>query len=233
MLAAGREPGCATDVQADPAVAIRAPALVCGGSRAVCEALIHSLCLQRATVIPLAGLLGTEDGSAGGGVPQLAVVIDSSVAAVERAIVAVRRRWPGVRVLVIGVQDHEDAILRCFRAGADGLVGPDEPLAEAAAAMRMVLADAVRPPPNTVRPFFQRLIQFRVKGARSGRRVAVARLSARETEVLRYVVRGQTNKEIAVALHVEVQTVKNHVSDILRKLGVSNRYDAARRQCDA
>lgn len=76
-----------------------------------------------------------------------------------------------------------------------------------------------------MRPFFQRLIQFRAAG---GRPVAVARLSARQVEILQYLARGQSNKEIAVAIHVEVQTVKNHVSDILRKLGVSNRFDAAR-----
>ena len=52
-------------------------------------------------------------------------------------------------------------------------------------------------------------------------------LSAREFEVLRYVTRGMSNKEIAVLLGISHQTVKNHVTSILHKLGVSDRTQAA------
>lgn len=52
------------------------------------------------------------------------------------------------------------------------------------------------------------------------------RLTQREIEVLRFVAQGKTDKEIAHALQISVNTVRNHVQNILRKLGVSNR-DAA------
>jgi DNA-binding NarL/FixJ family response regulator len=52
-------------------------------------------------------------------------------------------------------------------------------------------------------------------------------LSSREMEVLSYVTKGMSNKEIAVALGISHQTVKNHVTAILRKLGVEDRTQAA------
>jgi DNA-binding NarL/FixJ family response regulator len=52
-------------------------------------------------------------------------------------------------------------------------------------------------------------------------------LSSREMEVLSHIVEGRSNKEIAVALEISPQTVKNHVTSILRKLGVDDRTQAA------
>jgi DNA-binding NarL/FixJ family response regulator len=54
-----------------------------------------------------------------------------------------------------------------------------------------------------------------------------APLSAREMEILQYVVRGSSNKEIAHSLQISQQTVKNHISSILRKLDVKDRTEAA------
>ena len=52
-------------------------------------------------------------------------------------------------------------------------------------------------------------------------------LSPRETEVLDLLSEGKSNADISDALHIEVGTVKNHVHSILKKLGVSNRQQAA------
>ncbi len=56
---------------------------------------------------------------------------------------------------------------------------------------------------------------------------AIQPLSAREMEVLIYVTRGKSNKEIAAGLEISQQTVKNHITTILRKLGVEDRTQAA------
>ncbi|HEU5091676.1 MAG TPA: response regulator transcription factor, partial [Nitrospira sp.] len=55
-----------------------------------------------------------------------------------------------------------------------------------------------------------------------------ARLTKRETEIVRLIDEGLTNKEIAVHLHIEVSTVKNHVHNILDKLHLHNRYSAVK-----
>jgi DNA-binding NarL/FixJ family response regulator len=54
-----------------------------------------------------------------------------------------------------------------------------------------------------------------------------APLSSREMEMLAYITRGASNKEIAAELHISQQTVKNHISNMLRKMGVEDRTQAA------
>jgi len=53
-------------------------------------------------------------------------------------------------------------------------------------------------------------------------------LTAREREALRFIARGYTYKEVASELHISVKTVETHVSAVLRKLQLSNRYELAR-----
>jgi DNA-binding NarL/FixJ family response regulator len=70
----------------------------------------------------------------------------------------------------------------------------------------------------------------RVTGALATPRLAAdvdVPLTQRESEVLRLLALGQTNKEIAQALHISYETIKEHVQHILRKLGVSDRTQAA------
>ncbi|MBZ0309196.1 MAG: response regulator transcription factor, partial [Anaerolineae bacterium] len=57
---------------------------------------------------------------------------------------------------------------------------------------------------------------------------ATTPLSERELEVLRYITRGYSNKEIACELYITVRTVKHHIHNILRKLNLSRRQEAAR-----
>jgi glucan phosphorylase len=57
-------------------------------------------------------------------------------------------------------------------------------------------------------------------------------LSRREREVLRYIARGYTYKEVAHELHISVKTVETHVSSVLRKLQLSNRYELTRWAAD-
>lgn len=79
-----------------------------------------------------------------------------------------------------------------------------------------------------MRPVFDRLVWFDKPSHRIGCSAPIQRFSARETTILARMARGETNKEIAVGLGVGVQTVKNRVSRILRKLDVHTRFDAAR-----
>ena len=198
-----------------------APTLVLSHSMAVSEAIVRSLGLKRAW----SGVLGNAaDGVADFpiGRPALVIVDHAEVIAILSVARIVQRRWFTARMLASGVPNREGAILRCFRAGVHGVVTDDEPLDHLAQAAQAVLTNALRPPPPILRPRADRLVTV----SRANR--PLARLSARELEVLTCLARGSRNKEIAQALYVEVQTVKNHVRQIFRKLGVRNRFDAAR-----
>ncbi len=207
----------------------RVPSVVLCNSTVVAQAVARSLGLQHASLATL-GDRARENGrqNAPGEPPVLAISIESDVGRVGPAIRALKRKWPRIKIVTVGLTNREDDILRAFAAGADGVVLAEEPLACVAEAARIVLAGAVRPPPQTIQPLFDHLLRLQTLKRRSGKAPAVARLSARELEILSYLRRGDDNKAIAVELHVEVQTVKNHVSNILHKLGVKSRHDAAK-----
>ena len=128
---------------------------------------------------------------------------------------------PAPKFLALSVSDAPDDVIGVIRAGARGYVtksiSPDE-LIDAIA--RVGEGDAV---------FSPRLAGF-VLDAFAGLPVAevdpeLDQLTQREREVLRYIARGYTYKEISKALFISVKTVESHVSAVLRKLQLSNRQE--------
>ncbi|MFF2373666.1 response regulator [Streptomyces xiamenensis] len=136
---------------------------------------------------------------------------------------------PGVvhrpRVLMLTTFDVDDYVYEALRAGASGFLLKDAPPADLIAAVRVVAAgDALLAPSVT-----RRLIAdfaARPAGRRKDPALRLKGLTARETEVLALVARGQSNQEIASSLFVAEQTVKTHVSRILGKLGLRDRAQA-------
>ncbi|MGW3293587.1 response regulator [Streptomyces xiamenensis] len=136
---------------------------------------------------------------------------------------------PGVvhrpRVLMLTTFDVDDYVYEALRAGASGFLLKDAPPADLIAAVRVVAAgDALLAPSVT-----RRLIAdfaARPTGRRKDPALRLKGLTARETEVLALVARGQSNQEIASSLFVAEQTVKTHVSRILGKLGLRDRAQA-------
>jgi DNA-binding NarL/FixJ family response regulator len=206
-----------------------AVSVVLCNSVAIAESLISNLDLRPALSMPLStGLSALRGRTWSSGCPALAVLVETDARTLAGAARALKRRWPDIRVLAVGAPNTEDSILRCFAAGADGMVLPDESLEQLRGAVRDVVAGRFRPPPaKNLQPLFSRLIRLQPAGG-SNEAPRFAALSRREKEVLALLRRGESNKEIAVHLHLEVQTIKNHVSAILRKLGVRTRFDAPR-----
>ncbi|MFE1357721.1 MULTISPECIES: response regulator [Streptomyces] len=137
---------------------------------------------------------------------------------------------PGVvhrpRVLMLTTFDVDDYVYEALRAGASGFLLKDAPPADLIAAVRVVAAgDALLAPSVT-----RRLIaDFAARPSGARRKEPALRLkglTARESEVLVLVARGQSNQEIAASLFVAEQTVKTHVSRILGKLGLRDRAQA-------
>ncbi|BBZ53311.1 MULTISPECIES: response regulator [Mycobacteriaceae] len=131
---------------------------------------------------------------------------------------------PASRVLVLSASDERDDVLEAVKAGATGYLVKSASKAE--------LADAVRAT-GEGRAVFTPGLAGLVLGEH--RRMAktpgadpAAGLTERETEILRYVAKGLTAKQIAERLTLSHRTVENHVQATFRKLEVANRVEAAR-----
>lgn len=128
-----------------------------------------------------------------------------------------------VRFLALSVSDAADDVVSVIRAGARGYLTKASSGAEVTAAVvRVQSGDAV---------FSPRLAGFVLDafGAGIGEIAAtddeLDRLSAREQEVMRMIARGYAYKEVAAELFLSVKTVETHVSNVLRKLQLSNRHE--------
>jgi DNA-binding NarL/FixJ family response regulator len=129
------------------------------------------------------------------------------------AVKAIRREFREARVVMLSVYDGEEDIFRAIDAGACGYLLKSSERDELLAAIRSVNAGERYFPAQVA----QRLAQ----------RMARPSLSDRELEVLRLIVKGRANKEIASDLGIAEITAKQHVSHILEKLGVLDRTQAA------
>lgn len=129
------------------------------------------------------------------------------------AIAAIRREFPTARVIVLTTFDGDEDIYRSLQAGAQGYLLKDMFFEELEDAIRTVHAGGRRIPG---------IVAERLAG-----RVGGSDLTGRELEVLEQIVIGHSNKEIAAALDISEATVKSHVNNILSKLGVADRTQAA------
>lgn len=129
------------------------------------------------------------------------------------AIKAIKREFPAARVIILTTFDGDEDIYRSLQAGAQGYLLKDMFFEE--------LEDAIR----TVRAGGRRIPG--IVAERLAERVGGSDLTARELEVLEQIVRGRSNKEIAAAFRISEATVKSHINNILSKLGVADRTQAA------
>ncbi len=139
----------------------------------------------------------------------------------------IRRLQPHCRVIVLTTFDDDEEVFEALRAGAVGYLLKDAP---AARLLEAILAAA------RGESFLQPSIAAKVVAefsrltrSRPSPDPVVESLSEREREVLRYLASGKSNKEIAMALDLVEGTVKNHMTNILGKLGVLDRTQAALR----
>ncbi|MEO8333824.1 MAG: response regulator transcription factor [bacterium] len=132
---------------------------------------------------------------------------------------------PGVRIVAIAVADESRDVVACAEAGLSGYVLRDGSIADVAAAIRDAMLDELHCSPRVSATLFKRLAQ-----AGSSAVVEVpSLLTPREVEVVELVDRGLSNKQIGQRLRIGTATVKNHVHNILEKLQVTRRAEAAAR----
>lgn len=144
-------------------------------------------------------------------------------AATLRAIVDIA---PDAKVVVLGVPNSEKDILACAEAGASGYLLHNESLDDLVVTIRAVACGEVLCSPRIAASLLRRVAEL---AAGRGSWAAQAHLTYRESEIVDLIDRGLSNKEIAQCLSIEVRTVKNHVHNLLDKLQVHRRGEAAAR----
>jgi DNA-binding NarL/FixJ family response regulator len=134
------------------------------------------------------------------------------------------RHATGVRVIVLTTFDLDEHAYAALQAGASGFLLKDASAEDVLAAIRAVHAGDAVLAPSTTRRLIERVAP-QLPGPRTGPD-PLARLTAREREVLREVATGASNAEIAGRLFLSEATVKTHVGRLLGKLGLRDRVHA-------
>ena len=129
------------------------------------------------------------------------------------ATIAIRKEFPEARVIVLTTFDLDEDIFRAMDSGAKSYLLKDTPEDELAETIRAVYAGREKLSPKLAE--------------RLALRQKRPELSQREMEVLRLLVRGRSNKEIASTLFITEDTVKAHLKTLFVKLDVQDRTDAA------
>lgn len=126
-----------------------------------------------------------------------------------------------VKVLILTVHNEIEYLLKAFDMGVDGYILKDSESAELKKAIRTIMRGESYIQPKLVPVLNNRLV------ARNMDKDKIDSLTGREIEVLVQVASGMFNKEIATVLNISERTVKNHISNILKKIEASDRTQAA------
>lgn len=141
-----------------------------------------------------------------------------------------KRELPHTGVIVLASNDDEDQLFEAIKAGAAAYVLKDIDPSDLIAIIRRVrsgeylINDKVFAKPAVASRVLKEFRELAVYGTEAA--PIFAPLSPREVEILDNIAQGMTNKQVAYALTISEQTVKNHMSSILRKLSVNDRTQA-------
>jgi DNA-binding NarL/FixJ family response regulator len=142
----------------------------------------------------------------------------------------IKRELQPAGIIVLAVQEDEEALFDAIKAGAAAFilkeVGPDDlvTIIRRVSAGEYLINDKVFAKPAVASRVLKEFRELAVYGQEAA--PIFAPLSPREVEILDNIAQGMTNKQVAYALGISEQTVKNHMSSILRKLSVNDRTQA-------
>jgi len=141
------------------------------------------------------------------------------------ATLRVQQDAPDCRVLVLAEHEDLETLLEALEAGATGYLSKDSPLHELLHAVQAIHRGEAQVPPWMLRSLLAALIQRRRDDSRALQRAGW--LTRREREVLALLARGKNNNAIAQELVISPETARTHSQNILSKLGVHSRLEAA------
>lgn len=140
-----------------------------------------------------------------------------------QATETIKRRFPGVKVLVLTTHSDDEWLFDAIRSGANGYLLKDAPSEDLFKAIRATAAGDTPVDPKMTRKLFDYVAHHNhLPDAQ-----LVNTLNERELEILRLIARGLTNSTIAETVHLSEGTVRNYISHIFTKLDVSDRTQAA------
>lgn len=129
----------------------------------------------------------------------------------------IRSAAPDAKVVVLSAWSDDRSIARAIEAGCDGYLLKEQQVDELVAGIRTVVANEA---------VFAPAIMKRVFGLLQPSKATASTLTARELEVLQRLGDGMSTVDIASAMYVSINTVRNHVQSIMQKLGVHSRLEA-------
>ncbi len=132
-------------------------------------------------------------------------------------------KYPDVKVLVLTTYDDDEWVFDAIRAGATGYLLKDTPREEVIKAIRGTVEGKSFVDPAVAGKIMGQVVSNQTQPSS----LLTDKLTEREVDVLQLLAKGLNNAEIAGQLHLSEGTVRNHVSAILDKLGVSDRTQAA------
>jgi DNA-binding NarL/FixJ family response regulator len=141
-----------------------------------------------------------------------------------------KRELPSAGIIVLADEEDEDALFDAIKAGAAAFilkdVGPDDlvTIVRRVRSGEYLINDKVFAKPSVAGRVLKEFRELAIYGQEA--HPIFAPLSPREVEILDNIAQGMTNKQVAFALSISEQTVKNHMSSILRKLSVNDRTQA-------
>lgn len=160
-------------------------------------------------------------------VGDIGLVLIHCTGPMERVIDDVHRahvEHASARIVVVGGEINDTELLQFIEAGAGAYVGGHQSFEDLINAMAMVREGRSPFSGRTTKQVLENINQL----TRQNTSHAQLRLSRREQEILCFIAKGLSNKEIAGVLSISRNTVKNHVHNLLEKLNVTSRREAAR-----
>lgn len=138
----------------------------------------------------------------------------------------IKREFPRINIIILTIYEDEPHIFEAIKAGAMGYVLKDITSDELIKAIHRVYSGEALIQPVIATKVLKEFVMMDKRKMRGSKKV-LDELTERETEVLRLIALGGSNKEIASKLNISEKTVKNHISNIFQKLHVNSRTKAA------
>lgn len=149
---------------------------------------------------------------------------------VVQVIQSIKTEIPDTRVILLGLNNREEDNLEFIEAGASGYILKQESIPELLQTVELVYSGQTKCSTKMAALVFGKIAEL---SRECGQEMPwEEELTQREEEILQLIVKGLSNKEIAVRLRVSLYTVKNHVHSVLEKLRVSRRIDVIERLQD-